>query len=278
MCPEFFHIGPIAVRAYGVMLSISFFIGLWLIRREAKVVRVDPERAVTLGFILIIFGVIGARLGYVLYHWGDFSSNLLSIINPFESGEYIGIAGLNLQGGIILGFIAGVVYIMRHKMPFRQTLDAVAPAVAFGIFLTRIGCFLNGCCFGLPTDSVLGVEFPQGSPAWFVFGDAHVHPTQLYSSAYGLILLAILMYMNRHKYRPGMTVAVYFMIEAVFRFIIEFYRYYEPAMWLKTLGINATFNQIIAGALFIVGIIFALTSRPSPQVLPDKQLSDPKSA
>lgn len=278
MCPEFFHIGPIAVRAYGVMLSVSFFVGLWLIRREAKVVRVDPERAVTLGFILIIFGVIGARLGYVLYHWSEFAARPLSIINPFESGEYIGIAGLNLQGGIIFGFIAGVVYIMRHKMPFRQTLDAVAPAVAFGIFLTRIGCFLNGCCFGLPTDSFLGVEFPQGSPAWFAFGDAHVHPTQLYSSAYGLVLLAILMYMNRHKYRPGMTVAVYFMFEAVFRFIIEFYRYYEPAMWLKTLGINATFNQIIAGALFIVGIIFALTSRRNPQVLPDKQLSEPKSA
>lgn len=261
MCPEFFHIGPIAIRAYGVMLSLSFFVGLWLIQREAKRVGVNPDRIATLGFVLIIFGVIGARLGYVLYHWSEFSDNLLSIINPFASGEYVGIAGLNLQGGLILGFVAGLFYLRRHRISTRRALDAVAPAVAFGIFLTRIGCYLNGCCFGVPTDSFLGVQFPEGSPAWYVFGETHVHPTQLYSSFYGLLLMFLLMWINRRHYRIGLATGVFFMVEALARFVIEFWRYYESAMWLHSLGINATFNQVVAAAMFVTGIVFVVTAR-----------------
>ncbi|MBD3298082.1 MAG: prolipoprotein diacylglyceryl transferase [candidate division Zixibacteria bacterium] len=261
MCPEFFHIGPIAIRAYGVMLSLSFFIGLWLIQREARRVGVNPDRIATLGFVLIIFGVIGARLGYVLYHWSEFSNDLLSIINPFASGEYVGIAGLNLQGGLILGFVAGLLYLRRHRISPRRALDAVAPAVAFGIFLTRIGCYLNGCCFGTPTDAFLGVQFPEGSPAWYVFGDAHVHPTQLYSSLYGLALMVVLMAINRRYYRVGLATGVFFMVEALARFIIEFWRYYESEMWLHSLGIDATFNQVVAAAMFVTGVVFVVTAR-----------------
>jgi len=116
MCPEFFHIGPIAIRAYGVALALSFFIGLGLLYREARYLRIDPDRAVNLGFVLILFGVLGARLAYVFYHWSDFADNPLDIINPFGS-VYFGIAGLNLQGGLILGAIAGYIYLRWKKMP-----------------------------------------------------------------------------------------------------------------------------------------------------------------
>jgi phosphatidylglycerol:prolipoprotein diacylglycerol transferase len=261
MCPEFFHIGPLAIRAYGVTLALSFFIGLALINREARVLRLDPDRTVNLGFILIIFGVIGARLGFVLYHWSDFASHPLDIINPFGNGAYFGIAGLNLQGGFVLALIAGWIYLKRKRMPFSSTLDAVVPAVAFGIFLTRIGCFLNGCCFGDPTDSFLGVAFPENSPAWYVFGDTHVHPAQLYSSAYGLLLLFLLRWINRRDHAPGVTTGVFFMGEAGFRFAIESVRYYEPAMWIDVAGVHATFNHLIAMALFILGVIVILNAR-----------------
>ncbi|MEW5875596.1 MAG: prolipoprotein diacylglyceryl transferase [Candidatus Zixiibacteriota bacterium] len=265
MCPEFFHIGPLAIRAYGVTLSLSFFIGLFLVHREARVLRLDPERAVNFAFILIIFGVIGARLGYVAYHWSEFAHDLLAIINPFNSGVYFGIAGLNLQGGFVFAFVAGCIYLWRKKLPWRASLDAVVPAVAFGIFLTRIGCFLNGCCFGTPTDSFLGVQFPSDSPPWYVFGDAHLHPTQLYSSGYGLLLMALLMWLNRRPHGDGLTVGVFFMVEAVFRFAIEFVRYYEPAMWMESAGLHVTFNQIVAATLFALGIALVVLSRRSPR-------------
>lgn len=261
MCPEFFHIGPFAIRAYGVTLALSFFIGLILINREAKLLRLDADRTVNLGFILIIFGVLGARLGFVLYHWGEFEHNLLDIINPFGHGSYFGIAGLNLQGGFLLALIAGWIYLKRKRMPLFATLDAVVPAVAFGIFLTRIGCYLNGCCFGTPTDSFLGVEFPKDSPAWYVFGSTHVHPAQLYSSAYGLLLLFLLLWLNRRKYSPGVTTGIFFVVEAGFRFAIESVRYYEPAMWIDIAGIHATYNHLIAIGLFILGVIVILNAR-----------------
>jgi len=261
MCPEFFHIGPFAIRAYGVTLALSFFIGLILINRESKLLRLDPDKTVNLGFILIIFGVLGARLGFVAYHWSEFSHNLLDIVNPFGHGTYFGIAGLNLQGGFLLALIAGWIYLKRNRMPFFSTLDAVVPAVAFGIFVTRIGCFLNGCCFGTPTDSFLGVEFPQDSPAWYVFGSAHVHPAQLYSSAYGLFLFFLLRWFNRRSYAAGITTGVFFVVEAGFRFAIESVRYYEPAMWVDIAGIHATFNHLIAVGLFVLGVAVILNAR-----------------
>ena len=261
MCPEFFHLGPFAVRAYGVSLALSFFIGLALIAREARILGLHQDRTVNFGFILIIFGVIGARLGFALYHWSDFADRPLDIINPFNSGMYFGIAGLNLQGGFVLALIAGWIYLRRRKLPLAATLDAVVPAVAFGIFLTRIGCYLNGCCFGTPTDSFLGVQFPENSPAWYAFGEAHVHPTQLYSSAYGLLLFVLLLWINRRRYAPGFATGIFLMVEAGFRFAIESMRYYEPAMWVDVVGVHATFNHLIAVGLFALGAVFVLSSR-----------------
>lgn len=268
MCPEFFHIGPLAIRAYGVTLALSFFFGLILINRESKLLRLDPDKTVNLGFILIIFGVIGARLGFVFYHWEDYAHNLLDIFNPFGHGAYFGIAGLNLQGGFLLALIAGWIYLKRKRMPLFSTLDAVVPAVAFGIFVTRIGCYLNGCCFGTPTESFLGVEFPKDSPAWYVFGSTHVHPAQLYSSAYGLLLFFLLSWFNRRTHAPGLTTGVFFVVEAGFRFAIESVRYYEPAMWIDVAGIHATYNHLIAVSLFVLGVIVILNARRRTRFAP----------
>jgi phosphatidylglycerol:prolipoprotein diacylglycerol transferase len=261
MCPEFFHIGPIAIRAYGVALALSFFIGLALLSREARHLRINPDRAVNLGFVLILFGVLGARLAYAFYHWSDFADNPLDIINPFGS-VYFGISGLNLQGGLILGAIAGYIYLRWKKMPLLTTLDAAAPAVAFGIFLSRIGCFLNGCCFGTPTDSFLGVQFPEDSYPWYVFGEAHLHPAQLYSSAYGLLLFFLLRRVNRKWQRAGLATGLFFMIEAAFRFAIEGVRYYENAMYVDLFGAHVTFNHLAAISLFLVGVVVLAFSRP----------------
>lgn len=260
MCPELFHIGDFAVRAYGLALAISFLVGLSLIRREARVLNLDPETLVNLGFVLIIFGVLGARLGYVLYHLSDFADRPLDIINPFQSGQF-GIAGLNLQGGMIGGFLAGLIYLRMKSMPLAASLDAVVPAVGFGIFLSRIGCYLNGCCFGTPTDGPFGVHFPPSSPAHAIFGADAVHPTQLYSSAYGLLLLFVLMWINRKWYRVGRTVGIFFVAESAFRLLIEPLRYYEEAMWFEISGVGITYNVLAGVIMFLIGLYFLLSTR-----------------
>lgn len=255
MCPELFHIGSFAVRAYGLALAVSFLIGLTLIGREARVLKLDPDKIVNLGFILIIFGVIGGRLAYVLYHLGDFADNPLDVINPFHVGHF-GIAGLNLQGGLLGGFIAGILYLRWKKMPIIASFDSVAPAVGFGIFLSRIGCFLNGCCFGIPTDGPFGVQFPVDSAPHAIFGTALIHPTQLYSSAYGLLLFFGLTWVNRHWYRVGRPVGLFFTAEALFRALIEPLRYYEEQMHVTIAGVDVTFNMVVALVMFVIGVYF----------------------
>lgn len=255
MYPELFHIGDFAVRAYGLAMALTFLVGLSLIRHEARQLKQDPELLVNLGFVLIIFGVLGARLGYVLYHWSDFSDRLLDIINPFQAGQF-GIVGLNLQGGMIGGLLAGLLYLRWKKLPMAASLDTVVPAVGFGIFLARIGCYMNGCCFGNPTDGPFGVHFPATSAAHSVFGTDAVHPTQLYSSAYGLLLMFGLMWVNRHWYRTGRTVGLFFMAEATFRMLIEPLRYYEEAMWVNVAGFEITYNVLAAVGMFLIGLYF----------------------
>ncbi|MEW5702876.1 MAG: prolipoprotein diacylglyceryl transferase [Candidatus Zixiibacteriota bacterium] len=261
MLPELFHIGPFVLRSYGLLLALSFLIGLWLVHREAKVVGVDPDRAVNLGFVLILFGVIGGRLAYVLYHLRDFADQPWEVINPFHTTGHFGIAGLNLQGGLIVGTLAGFVYLRRHRIRPLPALDAVAPAVAFGIGLSRIGCFLNGCCFGTPTGAFCGVHYPPDAPAAIVFAGQAVHPTQLYSSVYGFLLFLVLSRVNRRHHWPGLTAGLFFMIEALFRFLIEPFRYYETEMWLSLAGLRVNYNQLIAVAMFVAGALLAWLPR-----------------
>jgi phosphatidylglycerol:prolipoprotein diacylglycerol transferase len=268
MYPEFFHIGPFALRAYGVFLAASFLIGLWLVYREAHVVGVDPERAFTLGFVLVLFGMVGGRIAFVLYHLQDFLARPLDIINPFQNSEHFGIAGLNLQGGLVGGLAAGFIYLRRNHLPIRRTLAAAAPAVAFGIFLSRIGCFLNGCCFGVPTDSFCGVQFPPESYAGYVFGAERVHPTQLYSAAYGLLLFFVTRWLNRRHPANSASAAWFLILEAAFRLAIEPLRYYESEMWVSLGALRINFNQLVAVGLLVVGVLMLWSGRRAKRKTP----------
>ncbi len=263
MCQELFHIGSFPIRAWGVALTLSFFIGLWLLKYEARALRLDYDKLFNLGFLASFLGIIGARLAFVAFHWSDFASDPLKIINPFGANGQFGIAGMNLYGGIILAVIVGLWYMHRRKMAMFDYADAIVVALAFGKFIARIGCFLNGCCFGKPTDSFLGVVFPADSPAGWAFPETAIHPTQLYASGFGLLLFFILRGVNRRRSFSGQTFALYFMFEAVFRFFLEFVRDYEPEMIFGLGGI--TWNQIIAVAFFIFGAsLYLLRNRRAP--------------
>lgn len=261
MHPEIFSIGPVAIRAYGIMLFISFLIGLLFVRWKAKARGINTDFVINLSFLVIIAGIIGARLFYVFYHWSEFAGNLLDIINPFGSSGTIGIAGLNLYGGLIFAIGVGIIYIRLKKQPFWDTLDLYAPAIALGTFFTRIGCFLNGCCFGKVCNLPWAVRFPQDSIPYSVFGDQPIHPTQLYMSLYGLLLFLLLYYLGRRKHFSGMLFSVFLMVEAFFRFVIEFVRYYEDAMFTHFAGLQLTYNHLVAALLFIAGCVLFFVLR-----------------
>lgn len=248
------------------MLALSFFIGLYYIRKRARREGIDQNIVLNLGFIVIVFAIIGARLSYVLFHWSEFADDFLNAFNPFASGTQIGIAGLNLYGGVIFAIVSAVVYCLVKKQRLWQIFDIFAPAIALGIFLTRIGCFLNGCCFGTPTDLPWCVHFPEGSIPYFHFGGQCLHPAQLYSSLYGLILFLFLHKREKAKRFYGSTFSYLLIIEAFFRYLIEYVRYYEPEMVTMIAGISFTYNHLIAIILFATGLVLRPILRCSQSV------------
>jgi phosphatidylglycerol:prolipoprotein diacylglycerol transferase len=260
MHPEIFKLGPLAIRAYGLMLFISFLVGLFYVRSRARFKGVDPDFTVNLAFLVIVAGVLGARLFYVLYHWSEFAGSPLDIINPFGK-ETIGIVGLNLYGGLVCAVAVGLFYIHKKKQPLWETTDLFAPAIALGTFLTRIGCFLNGCCFGKACDLPWAIHFPPGSIPDSVLPGQAIHPTQLYMSLAGLIMFFILYMLDRRKHFAGMTFSVFLMAEALSRFVIEFVRYYEDAMLVRILGLELTYNHLLAVPLFMLGLILFMILR-----------------
>ena len=253
MLPELFHIGPFPIRGYGLMLAISFFLGVLCIRHITKRDEKPFEPFLTIAYIMILGGVIGARLFYILFHINEFQGRWMDAVNPFSGSEF-GIAGLNLYGGVIVAVVGTFVYCRMKKLSILEVFDSFAPTLGIGLAFTRIGCFLNGCCFGTPTELPWGVAFPIGSIPYSVYGNLHLHPSQLYSSLYGILLFLLLHFMMKRKKFTGQLVAVLFMVEAIFRFLIEYVRFYEDAMFIKLGGWQPTYNHLMSISLFLLGL------------------------
>lgn len=260
MCPELFHIGPLPIRSFGVAIALSFLVGVLYIMRIARRDKKPVDQFVTIAYLMIFSGLLGARLFYVLFHLEEFSGHWLNTINPFQGSQF-GIAGLNLYGGILVGIVATLVYCRTYQLKVLDVFDTFAPPMALGIGISRIGCFLNGCCFGTPTDLPWSVQFPVGSIPYSVFGPAHVHPTQIYSSLYGVGLFVVLHLLLKRRRFVGEVTAVFFMIEAVFRYFIETIRYYEQEMVFSIGGTTITYNQVISASLFVAGVVIYIVMR-----------------
>ena len=261
MYPVLFRIGALEIRAYGLLLALSFLLGIYLSAKRAKSRGIDPNNIMDLSVILIVSAIVGARLLYVLFHLEEFRGHWIDTVNPFQSDGQIGIAGLTVLGGVVLCFISAIFYLRIRKLPFYKFADVLVPAVGLGIFLTRIGCFLNGCCYGLPCEGheLFCVTFPFNSAAGSQFPDVPLVPAQLYSSLYGLIIFITLLLIERWKKFDGFLLAVFLIMYGISRFIIDIYRYYEDSMVILALGKRGiSLNQGISAAFIIVGIILLI--------------------
>jgi len=256
MYPEPLHfVGISFIRSYGVLLALSFLLGVYFSMKRAKKAGIDPNQIVDLSFIVLLASIIGSRFFYVIYHTEEFSNNLLDIINPFHSG-YIGIAGLSMMGGVILALVSAFAYFLYKRQTPWRVFDVMMPMFALGIGITRIGCFLNGCCFGLPTHSHLGMIFPPDSQAGYVFPDTPLLPTQLFESLAGFAILAIVIWSERYKKFDGHSFWITIALYAAWRFIIDFFRYYEDSMVFMNLGNQPiSRNQFLSILLIAVSIV-----------------------
>ncbi|MDD2619431.1 MAG: prolipoprotein diacylglyceryl transferase [Syntrophomonadaceae bacterium] len=214
MHPILFKLGPITVYSWGFMLAIAVLVGIIGVRKLFTKEGYDPEIVLDLAIVMVVSGLLGARLLYIwTYEWDLFLSSPLLVINPGADG----IKGLIWYGALLGGFLGFAIYIWRKQLPFWRVADLFAPFAALGYSLVRIGCFMAGCCYGKFCSLPIGVVFPD-------LGEFARYPTQLFSSLINLLIFIFLLwYLPRRKY-PGQVFLIYLILYAMYRFIIEFFR------------------------------------------------------
>jgi len=161
MFPELFEIPFIHVtlKSYGLMMVIGFLAAVYLIRRLSRNITPDPQLITNAALYSLIGGVVGARLFYVIHYFEHFKEDPVSVFAIWHGG-------LELLGGVILAITIILFYLLYHKLPVRHYLDILAIGLMLALAFGRIGCLLNGCCFGKPTELLWGIRFPYNSIAY----------------------------------------------------------------------------------------------------------------
>jgi len=207
MHPELCRIGHFAIYSYGVALVLAFWICTFLLRRAAPRFGFNPEEITNLLFTVFFSGIVGGRLVYILLNLRMYTLDPLEII-MLQHG------GLAWFGGFIGGAAGGIFYCLKKRMPLLKTLDLIAPYIALGHGIGRIGCFFNGCCYGKVSPH--GFYFP-------VHGESLV-PVQLYSSFLLVAIFVILRMLQDKPHRAGDIFFAYLILYSVKRFFVEFFR------------------------------------------------------
>lgn len=245
MRPILFHVGSWPIRSYGVALAVAFIAGILLGRRRARAAGLDPNIVIDLAFYVIIASIAGARATYAAVHWDYFRDDLLGVFRLWDGG-------LAQYGGIAAGVVTGLLFFARRKVSPWRGADLLAPSVALGVAIGRIGCFMNGCCFGKACALPWAVTFGPGSIASHELPGVAVHPTQLYESLAALGVFAVLLAVERRKPFDGFLLWLLLILLAVSRFLIDPLRHYEQVSMIGATGL--TTNQAIGIALVAVAV------------------------
>ena len=255
MHPDLFSIGFLHVKTYGCCMALGFFAAWQVLVHLCRLIGRPFEPIGNLVVVLMVSGVVGSRIAYVIEHWqAEFAVHPLDVIRVDQGG-------LMFYGGFILAvlvFAGWCIWKRENPLALGDLLSVVIPlGHAFG----RVGCFFYGCCYGRLSDSAIAVSFPRGSPAWYEQLNAgliastaqkslSVLPTQLFEAAANLALFAVLLLFFR-RFRRG-TMALYFIGYAFVRFGMEYLRG-DPRAAIGPFSIS----QTISLALLAAGVAVA---------------------
>ncbi len=269
MFPQLFHLGKFFLPTYGFLVSLGVLIGLWISVRNSERLGIDGDKAWNLGILVVLCGIVGAKVLYVVNEWSYYSAHPSEIfsINTLQAGGVF-------SGGLLAAFLAAAWYVWRHHMPALGTCDAFAPGLALGHSIGRIGCFAAGCCYGKETHHWWGVTFhnplansitgtPLGIP---------LEPTQLFESAVELANFFFLMWLLKHRKFDGQVIGAFMFIYGVARFFLEYLRD-DPGRG-SVFGGAMTGTQLIAVGLVLAGgLIWWL--RPGSKSVPAQRSARP---
>ena len=254
----------IPVYTYGACVALAFLIGIKITVDRGEKTGVDNNFIMNLSLVILTGSVLGARLLYVVEQWGYFRLHLNELWMVHRGG-------LSFFGGLIMALIASAIFVRLSGIPFLATADIFMPALALGQAIGRLGCYFNGCCYGIVNEGALGVMFPEGSPvfadhvargwipsSWFY--SLPVVPVQLISSFADLMLFCILCVVDDRKKMVGTTFFMYLAGYGLIRFLIEYVRDDSPL-----LAMSLTLPQCIGlgGILVGLGGLLFIWHRPS---------------
>jgi phosphatidylglycerol:prolipoprotein diacylglycerol transferase len=265
--PQLLHFGRFFLPTYGFLVSLGVLLGLWISVRNSERLGIDGEKAWNLGILVVLCGIVGAKVLYVINDWSSYASHPGDIfsINTLQAGGVF-------SGGLIAAFAAAAWYVHRHHMPAFGTCDAFAPGLALGHAIGRVGCFAAGCCYGKPTHHFWGVTFTNPL-AYSITGtplNIPLEPTQLFESAVELANFFFLMWLLRRRKFEGQVFGSFLFIYGIARFFLEYLRD-DPGRG-SVFGGAITGTQLIAICLVIGGgLIWWL--RPGAKPLPAQTVS-----
>ncbi|MEO5762306.1 MAG: prolipoprotein diacylglyceryl transferase [Vicinamibacteria bacterium] len=212
-------LGPFSLHTYGLLLVAALLGALWLAGKLARKDGLDAIKVQDLGIASIIAGLVGAKLLLIIVDFDQYRSSPRAILDVLQSGGVF-------YGGLLGGIPMAWWYIRKHSLPLFRTLDVLAPAVALGQAIGRLGCFAAGCCYGSSSTAPWAVIF-HNEDAHALVGvplGIPLHPSQLYESLGTFILTFILVAMLKKRRFQGQVFAAYLLIYALMRFTLEFFR------------------------------------------------------
>lgn len=226
-----FTIGSLEIHWYGIFSACGFLSAMLALMWKRHIAGVSKDNIMDIGMIAMFAGISGGRIFYVIQFHEQFSGNWLKIFRIDQGG-------LVFYGGFILSSIVLILYCMIKKINLARLLDVFAPAVALGHAFGRLGCFMQGCCFGKPAgESWFSVVFPAGSapanrypmPAtgeiiMQKMPSVPLYPTQLIEAGVNFALFGLLFFIAGRFKKPGRVAGLYVVFYAILRFLMEFMR------------------------------------------------------
>ncbi len=239
MHPLLLKIGALSFYSYGLMVSLGFLAGIIVAYFLAKKIGVDAEKIIDVGLFVLVGAMLGARIFYVIFYWHELKS-------PWEA-FMVWNGGLVFYGGLVFAVLAVVLACKIFKLSLLDVLDVATPATALGYAFGRIGCFLNGCCYGIECALPWAVHFPN-LPGLR-------HPTQIYASLAGLAMFGILLFLFYRRGFQGQVFAAGVFLYSIYRFFIEFIRV-NPKSLFGLSDAQLASILLFAGSIVLYGLFY----------------------
>ncbi|MBI4276994.1 MAG: prolipoprotein diacylglyceryl transferase [Armatimonadetes bacterium] len=232
MKPVLFQLGPFPISSFGLFLLLAFLIGISMVRRRAATLGIDPAEMLDVGLYMIIGGIVGGRLGFVVTNLKTFAQNPGSVITIWRD------SGLTFYGAVVGGLVVAFVYATRRRISLGALLDLIAPALAVGYAVAMIGALLHGLFNGKPTGLPWAVD---------MFFEKR-HPTQLYLLVAALGIYLVLRSLAARPHAPGYLFITFLFLHAVARGVVEIFVETQPVFG------SVTAMQLVCAVVALVAL------------------------